>query len=234
MSESLLKKLAVIMAKEPAPGKVKTRMTPPLTPQEAADLYRCFLQDRLLAMSALADVDVAIAYTPFRSRKPFADFCPEDFVLFAQHGRNLGEKLYHIFREKLSEGYAAVAVMGSDSPDLPNRLVQASFEFMNTQHADLVLGPCPDGGYYLVAAKKPYPELFSGIPWSTDKVLAATLKKAAHLGLKTELLPPWNDLDTYQDLVAYHQNYLRRKNDGNGAGKITYSFLVNLKYPFPA
>jgi rSAM/selenodomain-associated transferase 1 len=228
MSENPLKKLAVIMAKEPVPGKVKTRLTPPLTPHEAADLYRCFLQDRLLTMGALSEVDIAIAYTPSRAQKPFTDFCPENFGLFAQHGRTLGEKLCHIFQEKLSEGYAAVSIMGSDSPDLPNRLIQASFRLMLTQRADLVLGPCPDGGYYLIAAKKLYPELFSDIPWSTDKVLATTLTKAAELSLKTELLPPWNDLDTFQDLVLYHQNYLRREIDANGTGKITYSFLLNL------
>lgn len=228
MSENPLKKLAVIMAKEPVPGKVKTRLTPPLTPHEAADLYRCFLQDRLLTMGALSEVDIALAYTPSRARKPFTDFCPEDFGLFAQHGRTLGEKLCHIFQEKLSEGYAAVSVMGSDSPDLPNRLVQLSFRLMLVERADLVMGPCPDGGYYLIAATKLYPELFSDIPWSTDKVLATTLTKAAELGLKTELLPPWNDLDTFQDLVLYHQNYLRREIDANGTGKITYSFLLNL------
>ena len=104
MSENPVKKSAVIMAREPVPGKVKTRLTPPLTPHEATELYRCFLQDRLLAMGALSEVDIAIAYTPSRARKPFADFCPEDFGLFAQHGRNLGEKLCHIFQEKLSEG----------------------------------------------------------------------------------------------------------------------------------
>jgi rSAM/selenodomain-associated transferase 1 len=233
MSENPLKKLAVIMAKEPVPKKVKTRLTPPLTPHEAADLYRCFLQDRLLATDVLCDVDIAIAYTPARARKFFADFCPEGFGLFAQHGRNLGEKLCHIFQKKLSEGYAAVSVMGSDSPDLPNRLVQTSFESMLAQRADLVLGPCPDGGYYLIGATKFYPQLFSGIPWSTDKVLATTLEKATHLGLKTELLPPWNDLDTFQDLLAYHQNYLHRKNEATGTGKITYSFLANFLSRLP-
>ncbi|MDF1590748.1 MAG: TIGR04282 family arsenosugar biosynthesis glycosyltransferase [Desulfobacterales bacterium] len=228
MSENPFKKLAVVMAKEPVPGKVKTRLTPPLTPREAADVYRCFLQDRLLAMGALSEVDIALAYTPSRALKPFIDFCPENFGLFAQHGRTLGEKLCHIFQEKLSEGYDAVSVTGSDSPDLPNRLIRTSFDRLLVQGADLVLGPCPDGGYYLIAATKLYPELFSGIPWSTDKVLAATLKKAAALGLKTELLPPWRDLDTFQDLVLYHQNCLRRKRDANGPGKITYSFLINL------
>jgi len=228
VSENPFKKLAVIMAKEPVPGKVKTRLTPPLTPHDAADLYRCFLQDRLLSMGALSGVDIALAYTPSRAQKLFTDVCPEHFDLFAQQGRTLGEKICHIFQEKLSEGYAAVSITGSDSPDLPNRLIQTSFRLMLTQRADLVLGPCPDGGYYLIAATKLYPELFSGIPWSTDKVLATTLKKAAALGLTTELLPPWNDLDTFQDLILYHQNYLHREMDANSAGKMTYSFLLNL------
>ena len=216
------------MAKQPTAGKVKTRLSPPLTPVEAVDLYRCFLQDRLLAMSAMPDAEVAIAYTPARARTVFADCSPENFHLFAQRGKDLGDKLTNIFREKLSEGYAAVSVMGSDSPDMPNRLVRSSFELMLNQRVDLVLGPSPDGGYYLVGAKKLYPELFADVPWSTDKVLVTTLEKAARLGLQTELLPPWNDLDTFQDLVLYHQNYLHRKIESDVAGKITYSFLVNL------
>jgi len=228
MSENHPKKLVVMMAKEPAPGKVKTRLTPPLTPQEAADLYRCFLQDHLLAMDVLPDADIAIAYSPPSSRMVFFDFCRKACDLFAQEGKDLGDKMMHIFQKKLSEGYAAVSVLGSDFPDLPNRLIQTSFELILNQQTDLVLGPCPDGGYYLIGAKRPYPQLFSDIPWSTDTVLAETLARAARLGLKTELLPPWNDLDTFQDLILYHQTYLRRKNDLHGAGKITYSFLTNL------
>ncbi|MEW6670517.1 MAG: TIGR04282 family arsenosugar biosynthesis glycosyltransferase [Thermodesulfobacteriota bacterium] len=233
MFESPFKKLAVIMAREPVPGKVKTRLSPPLSHQEAAELYRCFLQDRLLALGALKDADIAVAYTPSSARKDVSDFCPEGFSLFCQNGRGLGEKMCHIFREKLSEGYAAVSVTGSDSPDLPNRLIQASFDLLLVKGADLVLGPAPDGGYYLIGAKKNYPELFSDIPWSTGKVLAETLEKAAYLGLKTELLPFWNDLDTFQDLVRYHQNYLHRKFDENGPGKITYTYLANYIFHQP-
>lgn len=223
-----LLKLVVVMAKEPTPGKVKTRMTPPLTPFQAAELYRCFLQDRLRAMERLEDLDIAVAYAPARARPFFEDFCRGRIELLAQEGKDLGEKMHRIFQKKLPQGYAAVAVTGSDSPDLPNRLILESFDWLLQKDADLVLGPCPDGGYYLIALKKPYPELFRKIPWSTGRVLAATLEEARRLGLATGMLSPWNDLDRVEDLIAFRQNYRKRKTDADRIGAATYSFCNNL------
>ena len=67
---------------------------------------------------------------------------------------------------------------------------------------DLVLGPALDGGYYLIGLKRMVPDIFVGIPWSTERVLGLTKEKAANLGLKIALLPPWRDVDRIEDLQA--------------------------------
>lgn len=221
------RKLLVIMTKEPVSGKVKTRLTPPLTQNEAANLYRCFLQDRFLEVDGLEAVDIAIAYAPITAGKYFLNTCREKHTLFAQRGTNLGEKLSWIFKEKLSEGYTAVSVTGCDFPDLPNRFVRASFDLLMSEQADIVFGPSFDGGYYLVAMKKLHPEVFVDIPWSTEHVLSQSLERAAQLKLHVELLPPWNDLDRFEDLLGYYRKYKDFSGNEFRAGKITFSYLLN-------
>lgn len=165
------------MAKEPVPGQVKTRLFPQLSPIEAAHLYLCFLQDMMTEMSALEGIELAIAYTPEHAGKTFASIALKGFLLFAQRGKGLGERLCNIFMEKLEEGYEAVSIINSDSPDLPMSLVAESFQLLSHQ-ADVVFGPCNDGGYYLIGMQKICPELFVDIPWSTGSVLSKSLEIA--------------------------------------------------------
>ena len=119
-------KLLVVVAKEPVPGKVKTRFYPALSPIDAAGLYRCFLLDRIAGVSALTGIDIAIAYTPEEARKTFAEFALGGFELFAQRGKNLGERLHNIFLDKFDRGYTAVSIVDSDSPDLPKSVMEYS------------------------------------------------------------------------------------------------------------
>ena len=202
-----MKTLLVVMAKEPVPGKVKTRLSPALSPVEAASLYDCFLQDRLKEMSDLSDVDKAIAYMPESATLAFNRYASGKFSVFPQKGQHLGERMHHIFIDKFGEGYSTVIVIGSDSPDLPKSIVSKAFDILRSETTDMVLGPATDGGYYLIGLKKGFPELFTDITWSTDTVLSATLEKAKALVIKTELLPIWSDIDEYQDLVTFYNRY---------------------------
>jgi rSAM/selenodomain-associated transferase 1 len=224
-----LAKLLVIVAKEPVPGKVKTRLFPKLSPAVAADLYRCFLHDRIQEVSTLNEVDRAIAYTPEDAGKTFTTLALDGFELFAQQGKHLGERLNNIFLEKLSQGYNAVSIVDSDSPDLPKSLIKESFELLLSKRADIVFGPCYDGGYYLVGMRKPHPELFRNIPWSTENVLSATLEKARKIGLNVKLLTRWNDLDTFEDLLEFYNKYKNRQLSKDWAGKKTFAFLSQLE-----
>jgi rSAM/selenodomain-associated transferase 1 len=221
--------LLVVVAKAPVPGQVKTRLIPHLTSEEAADLYRCFLEDRIIAMNSLKGIDLAIAYTPSDARDIFTSFSRNEFSLFSQKGKDLGERLNSIFEEKLGDGYDAVSIIDSDSPDLPASTVQESFKRLLSNQADVVFGPCHDGGYYLVAMRKPHPQLFYNIPWSTETVLANTLETAQKIGVKTNLLPWWNDLDTFEDLIVFYNKYKNRSFKTNWPGEETFGYLSRLK-----
>ena len=228
MEQTPDKLLLVVMAKAPVPGKVKTRLTPPFTPQEAVELYKCFLQDRVREMGRLSGIDLAVAYTPADSRDTFVQISGNGFQLFAQKGEDLGRRLNNVFIEKLGQDYAAVSIIDSDTPDLPCAIIEQSFQILLSGGADAVFGPCDDGGYYLVGMRRPHPELFEDIPWSTDAVLDTTLSRAGELGIRTQLLPVWNDLDTFEDLRDFYGRYINRNKKEEWAGQITFNYLSRL------
>jgi glycosyltransferase A (GT-A) superfamily protein (DUF2064 family) len=99
-----------------------------------------------------------------------------------------------------ARGYGRVLIVGTDVPSLPLEHYQQALALLETN--DLVLGPALDGGYYLIGLSRTAPNLFTGIPWSTDQVLRLTQEKAATLGLKTALTSDWRDVDTIDDLQA--------------------------------
>jgi len=223
------KLLLVVVAKAPVPGRVKTRLTPHLTPQEAADLYRCFLQDRIKTIQTLKGVELALAYTPADAEDIFVPLSGNGLRLFPQKGKDLGERLNNIFLEKLAEGFDAVSIIDSDSPDLPVAAIQEAFERLMSDQTDVVFGPCNDGGYYLVGTRKPHPELLFDIPWSTAAVLENTLEKARKLRVRAQLLPWWNDLDTIEDLVRFYNMHKRKAANKNWAGETTFHYLTRLE-----
>jgi rSAM/selenodomain-associated transferase 1 len=198
--------LLIIFAKEPAPGQVKTRLSPPLSLALAAELYLCFLEDVLEEMAGLPGLDLAVAYDPASARNFFATLTPPGVKLVAQAEASLSHRLIEGCTWGFAQGYTAVLVRNSDSPDLPGAYVQEGREALLSGQADVVLGPCPDGGYYLVGLRQPCPELFQKVPWSTDAVLDQTLARARQLGLKVHLLPPWPDIDELYELL----NFLKR------------------------
>lgn len=229
MNKRSAKHLLVVVAKAPLPGKVKTRLLTRLSPAEATDLYGCFIRDRIREIGRLQDMDLAIAYTPATSRDYFAQFLSNGFQLFPQQGRDLGERLHQIFLQKLSQGYQAVTIIDSDTPDLPRAIVVQAFQWLAEASADAVFGPCEDGGYYLVGLRRPQNVLFSDIPWSTSRVLAESLRKGGELGLKTRLLPRWNDLDTFEDLLSFYRQYCDSTPDKRLVGQETFDYLARLE-----
>jgi hypothetical protein len=198
MSERPTVVSCAIMAKAPQAGQVKTRLCPPLTPEEAAALYRCFLADKIAQIRALARVRPAIAFTPEEERAAFEALAP-GFLLVPQRGPDLGRRLLGSLTELLGEGAAAVAV-DSDTPTLPTTFLQQAIDLLAVRGVDVVLGPTEDGGYYLIGVRRPHPELFEGMPWSTPRVLDETLARAEAAGLETACLPQWFDVDTPADL----------------------------------
>src|SRR5215813_10437354 len=188
-----------IMAKAPWPGTVKTRLCPPLLATEAADLYRCFLLDKIAAVGALAGAQPVIAYTPDDVRAEFDVLAP-GFSLVAQQGPDLGARLYSTLAGLLAAGHAGAVAVDSDTPTLPAAFLQQAVDCLSRPGPDVVLGPTEDGGYYLIGVRRAHRELFDGVPWSTADVLDVTLRRAARAGLRADCLPSWFDVDTPDDL----------------------------------
>jgi rSAM/selenodomain-associated transferase 1 len=187
----------LVVAKRPAPGRTKTRLSPPLSPEQAATLYECFLKDTLQLMRRVPGVRPVIAYLPQDAAAYFAGLAP-DFDLLLQQGPDLGSRLDNALTHYLELGYSRVVVMDSDGPTLPPRFLELAFERLGT--ADVVLGPCDDGGYYLIGLKKPAPRLLREVRMSTPRVAADTLALAQELGLRVALLPAWYDVDDAHSL----------------------------------
>jgi hypothetical protein len=225
-----------MVAKEPVATKVKTRLCPDLSPTQAAEIYTLFIQDMVEEMAGLVRAEdglpgnpppfirLALAYSPEGAERTFEVILPPPVLIFPQQGADLGERLSHIFTKLCGEGYDQVHIINSDSPDMPRSLIHESTKLLEMPQIDLVLGPSADGGYYLIGLKKPAPELFQAIPWSTDRVLALTLERARTLGLSSGLLAPWYDIDTYDDLVQFLDRNRNRK-DGCGPGWRTMRYL---------
>jgi rSAM/selenodomain-associated transferase 1 len=187
----------LVVAKQPAPGHTKTRLCPPLTHDQAASLYDCFLRDTLNVMRKVPNVRCVIGYLPEDAREYFRQLAP-DMGLTCQHGTSLGERLDHLLTEALLGGSQQAVVMDSDSPTLPAAYLSQAFDEL--ADADVVLGPTRDGGYYLIGMKQPRPRLLREVQMSTPRVLADTLVLASASGLTVSLLPSWYDVDTAEDL----------------------------------
>lgn len=207
-----MNRVLIVVAKEPRPGRTKTRMVPPLSHEQAADLYRCLLSDTLQVMQRVNGVQHVLAYAPPEAEPFFRRFVPPGFALIAQHGQNLGERLDHVLRAHLESGYGQVVVMNSDSPTLQPNYLQQAFEHLDRAEVDVVLGPTEDGGYYLIGLKRPCAALFD-VEMSTPTVLQETLELARAQGLTCACLPAWYDIDNRQDLERLRRELAAQPHD---------------------
>lgn len=199
----MMQPMLMVVAKKPAAGQTKTRLCPPLTGETAAALYECFLRDTLDIMRMTPQVTRCVVYLPADAASYFRAIAP-DFVLMHQQGADLGTRLDNLLTEALRQGASAAVVMDSDSPTLPAAYLTEAFMRL-AEGADVVLGPCDDGGYYLIGLKQPQPRLLREVPMSTPTVLRDTLHIAEELRLRVALLPTWYDVDTAAELQRLNQ-----------------------------
>jgi len=193
-----MQRMLLVVAKQPAAGQTKTRLCPPLTGAAAAALYAYFLRDTLDLMRQVPDVGRGIVYFPEAALDYFSALAP-DMQLSLQQGTGLGERLDHLLTAALEAGASQAIVMDSDSPTLPADYLVQAFDAL-AGPSDVVLGPCEDGGYYLIGLKRPQPRLLREIQMSTAYVVRDTLTLAEQLGLQVALLPTWYDVDTVAEL----------------------------------
>jgi rSAM/selenodomain-associated transferase 1 len=181
-----------LFAKWPAPGAVKTRLGG--SPEWGAAVARAFLLDTLSRLSGIASAPL-LAYTPPRASGAFLALIGDSgWGAITQGEGDLGARLKRFFHDWIGIGTERVVVVGTDSPTLPIAHVQDAFALLD--HADVVLGPATDGGYYLVGCSRRVPPIFDGIDWSSDRVLSQTVARLSDPTWRLALLPPWYDVDT--------------------------------------
>src|SRR5262245_7118544 len=187
-----------VMAKASIAGRTKTRLVPPLTPEQAANLNTSFLRDvveSLISASAFANITGFMAFAPAGSAGFFRSILPERIGLLETDAPDFGECLLHAATTLLDAGHDAVCLLNSDSPTLPTAYLIAAATALAAPGDRIVLGPSTDGGYYLLGLKRPHRRLFEDVDWSTERVSAQTLARAAELGLTAHQLPSWYDVD---------------------------------------
>jgi rSAM/selenodomain-associated transferase 1 len=187
-----------VMTKAPRAGKVKTRLTPPLTAEEAAELNICFLRDTTAAIASARSERGArgiAVYTPVGAEAAYHGILPDEFELVPQRGGAFGERLAFAIQDLLALGFDSACLIDSDSPTVPPRAYSEAVKFLSETDDALVLGPSDDGGYYLIGLKKLHRSLFEKIDWSTERVLEQTLACARAIDLEVHLLPAWYDVD---------------------------------------
>jgi rSAM/selenodomain-associated transferase 1 len=189
--------LAVI-AKEPVPGAVKTRLAARLGVGGAARAAAAMLADTVAGMAEV-DAEPWVCFAPPEARTRMARLAP-GFGLLAQVEGDLGDRLAGCLAALVGGGADQVVIVGADTPQVPRATYEAAFALLD--EVDVVLGPARDGGYYLVGAKAALPELFVGVPMGTDAVLRETMQRAVRRRLRVGTVPTLRDLDRLEDLQA--------------------------------
>ena len=191
----------LVFGREPAPGRVKTRLVPPLSPEDAARLYEAFLQDVLERAGRVVGVDVILLGEGARNESPRLDSLARaaGVPFRAQRGADLGERLRAGLADTLLEPRPYAIALGGDHPNLPMALL-GEMSARLERGAAAALIPSEDGGYCAIGLRSPTLDPFTGIPWSTAKVLDATLDSLHRSGIEPVLLPAWYDVDTLSDL----------------------------------
>jgi rSAM/selenodomain-associated transferase 1 len=205
-----MRRALLIVGKAPVPGRTKTRLVPPLSPDEAAELYRGFLLDCVSLGLELGWERVSVIH-PARSGDVLAALLSAQVTLVEQAGHGLGDALSSAFEHHLAEGFQRVVLIGSDNPTLPLEPIRAACAALD-EH-DLSIGPTVDGGYYLIGMRAAHMGVFAQIEWSTPRVYAQTLAQAHVLGLRVRAVQEWYDVDEPPDLARLRDDLLRLPSD---------------------
>jgi len=191
----------VIFAKYPEKGRVKTRLAKTLGAEKATEFYRLCAEHLFQETEKLTpEIERFIYYDGVENEKALREWAGGGFAYCAQGTGGLGKRLENAFCAQFSRGAERVVAVASDVPDISSSIVSKAFRLLEGH--ETVIGPCHDGGYYLIGMNRMYWEIFEGIPWSTGRVYAQTLAKINQLGISLRRLPRLRDIDTGED---FHQ-----------------------------
>lgn len=223
----------LVFAKVPRAGYVKTRLTPPLSPEWAARVYEAFLKDALDAYADQASggdpllMAEPVAVRLYLDIEPPADLAPEAVSVHRQMGDGLGSRMAGAFASAFASGYERVVVVGTDHPTLPLALMGEAFRQLR-EPMTCVLSPSDDGGYVFLGLNDLAPDLFD-MPFSHERVFADTVDRALASGLTPVVLPGHYDVDDGEDLARL----LREWRDGTHVGERTHRLLGELSKVLP-
>jgi uncharacterized protein len=186
-----------IVCKTPMAGQSKTRLSPPLLPDECAAISGCFIRDLSATIQSLADdggVTGYAIYTPLGSEAALRPLLPDGFVLTPQSDGDLTARLIKATADLLDAGHAGAILVNSDSPTLPREILRDAVDAVR-RGDNVTLSPALDGGYTLIGLSRPHARLFEDMPWSTSDVYRLTLERAREIGLPVVNVPGWYDVD---------------------------------------
>jgi len=183
----------LVIAKAPVAGRAKTRLCPPLTPSQAAEL----------AEAALRDTLQAVLQTPASRRVlvldgPAGDWLTPGIEVIAQREAGFAERLAGAFEDVGEPAF----LIGMDTPQVTPELLEAALGALDTPGSDAVLGLCEDGGYWGIGLRRPDPRVFAGVPMSTAHTGESQRLRLEALGLRTHPLPLLRDVDCHADALA--------------------------------
>jgi rSAM/selenodomain-associated transferase 1 len=209
-----------VMAKAPQAGRSKTRLVPPLSPEQAATLSAAFLRDiteNIEAANRSIPIAGSLAYAPAGAEALFDGLIAPGTALHLADGRlpedmpmpqgvaGFGRCLFHAVSTLLGQGFGAAALINSDSPTLPTEFLVRTAALLAAPGERAVLGPATDGGYYLIGLKTPHSHLFADIDWSTPRVAKQTRQRAREIGIAVVELPEWYDVDDAASLARLEE-----------------------------
>ena len=212
-----------VFARAPIAGYAKTRLIPRLGPSGAADFQAALISDTLRKLRSLRGA--ASPYLFLAGQRSSSFSTDETCTVMRQRGADLGERLAHAFRLLLRR-HTTVVIIGTDSPLLPARILRQAIQELHSCEA--VLGPCPDGGYYLIGLRRFHSEMLTGVRWGTTYAFRGTLQRFLHHHLCCSILPPVTDVDRPRDLLQL-QGALRENVSARRLNPATWRFLRDLR-----
>ena len=207
----------IVFLKYPEPGKVKTRLAKAVGNGRACVIYRQLAEGVMKNIFSKnpGTYDVCFFFTPADKENEIKDWLKTiidkdlgaDVQFIPQEGNTLGERMSNAFKQMLQgKGYKRSIIIGTDCPGIDAALIEDAFEV--SKKRDIVIGPCEDGGYYLLGLSRYVSDLFIDIAWSTDQVFNQTMEKIQKNTLSCGILKTLADIDTPEDLYHYVPDFL--------------------------
>jgi rSAM/selenodomain-associated transferase 1 len=196
MRDNALAAQVMVIAKEPVPGRVKTRLTPAYTPAEAAELAEAALTDTLTAVASTSVTRriLALAGSPGR-------WLPPGFDVIGQRGGGLDERIAWALADARATCPAPLVLIGMDTPQVTPGLLAQAAEPLVSGAADATLGLAEDGGFWLFGLREIDPSLVLGVPMSRPDTGSRQLARLREAGLRVRLLPELADVDTADEAM---------------------------------